>query len=134
MIHQNQHAYIKGNGITVSLLQLSDQLYEAADKKKIGTTMPIDQSSSFDCISYQILIETLELYGFGEKTTKWVKSYISHISQFVEIGTKQSTIVAVERGVPQGSVFAVHKQITRSVKEKKLQESKSHGHQVPVCK
>ena len=103
--HPKQHAYRKGFSTTSALLQLSDQLFEAADKKQIGVAMSVDLSSAFDCICHEILDKKLVTYGMGDSVTSWVKSYLSHRSQYVEIGTKMSSIKPVPRGVPQGSVL-----------------------------
>ena len=103
--HPNQHAYRKGYSTTSALLQLSDQLFEAAELRKIGVAMSVDQSMAFDCICHTILEQKLRRYGMSESVVKWIKNYLSHRSQFVEVGTKRSTIKPVLQGVPQGSVL-----------------------------
>ena len=45
--HPNQHAYRKGFSSVYTLLELSDQMYYAAELKDIGVAMSIDQSSGF---------------------------------------------------------------------------------------
>ena len=103
--HPNQHAYHKGFSTTSALLQLSDQLFEAAEMKQIGVAMSVDQSMAFDCICHIILEQKLRKYGMRESVVKWIRNYLSHRSQFVEVGTKRSSIKPVLQGVPQGSVL-----------------------------
>ena len=94
-LHPNHHAYRKGYSTTSALLQLADQLFEAADSKEISVAVPIDQLSAFNCICPEILEKKLKIYGAGDSLTKWVQSYLSYQSQFVEIGMKKSTMKPV---------------------------------------
>ena len=89
-LHPNHHSYRKGHSTTSALIQLSDQLFEAADCKDIGVAVSIDQSSAFDCLCPEILEKKLKLYGAGDSLIKWIQSYLSFRSHFVEIGTKKS--------------------------------------------
>ena len=66
--------------------------------------MAIDQSSAFNCIEHEILLRKLTLYNVGPEARNWVKNYLEHRSQFVQIGSGRSRITSVNRGVPQGSV------------------------------
>ena len=105
MFHPYQHVYRKGYSTVSALIELSDQLYEAAETKQIGTAMSIDQSSAFDSIKHETLLRKMRLYGLDGKVASWMESYLMHRSQHVEIGTKSSHIKPAPRGVPQGSVL-----------------------------
>ena len=104
-IHPNQHAYRRGHSTASALLQLADQLFEAAEEKEIGAALTIDQSSAFDSICHETLLLKLEKYGLDKHTLKWMENYLKYRSQYVEIGSKVSTIKPAGRGVPQGSVL-----------------------------
>ena len=67
--------------------------------------MAIDESSAFDCVNYTILMDKLRLYKFSQQTINWIDSYLRHRYSYVQIGTKQSRMAAVQQGVPQGSVL-----------------------------
>ena len=105
LYHPNQHAYKQGFSTATALIELSDQLNVAAEKKQIGIAMAVDMSSAFDSICHNILDRKLEMYGMEECTRKWIHSYLTFRGQYIEIGTKKSEIKAVPRGVPQGSVL-----------------------------
>ena len=77
----------------------------ATDKSLMTTLITVDESAAFDCVSHPILIRKLRSYGFGPKTIKWFKQYLSGRRQYISIGDKSSPAVNVERGVPQGSVL-----------------------------
>ena len=104
LYHPNQHAYRKGLSTSTALLELSDMLYQAAERKEIAVSMSIDQSSVFDCICPDILDKKLDIYGLDVHSRKWM-SYLKYRSQYVEVGTKVSEIKPVECGVPQGLVL-----------------------------
>ena len=103
--NQNQHAYRSGHSTTSSLLQLANILFQASDNKQIAAAMSVDETSAFDCVNTDILLKKLNLYKFGNSTSNWISSYMSHRSQFVLIGNKMSDIKPVNQGVPQGSVL-----------------------------
>ena len=92
LYHPNHHAYRKGHGTGTALLELSDAMYEASEKNEISVSVAINQSSAFDCICHNILNSKLEMYGFDEKSRLWIESYLKLQSQFVEVGTKTSSI------------------------------------------
>ena len=68
MIHPNLQAYWKGHSTTTGLLELSDQLFKAAEDKQIAVALSVDQLSAFDSICHETLQEKLKLYGLTDKT------------------------------------------------------------------
>ena len=103
--HSNMHAYRKKHSTCTALLQLSDDIFQAAEMKEIATAIMVDESSAFDCINFETLDGKLNLYGFGWKIRSWIKNYLTNRSQYTEISGKQSRIRNITRGVPQGSVI-----------------------------
>ena len=87
------------------MLQISDAIFNGCDANKISTLITLDQSAAFDVLRHQTLLRKLSLYNFGENVLNWIKSYLSHRSQYVTIGTRSSTYMNVTSGVPQGSVL-----------------------------
>ena len=99
LFHPKQYAFRKGFSTASALIEMADQLFEAAKDKHIGVAISIDQSSAFDSLSHTTLLKKLELYRMDGNTRNF------HISQFVEIGTKHSQMKPAPQGVPQGSVL-----------------------------
>ena len=62
-------------------------------------------SAAFDVVDTEILLEKLKLYGFDKKAIQWTWSYLTHRSQAVYIEGSMSSILALEAGVPQGSIL-----------------------------
>ena len=53
-----------------------------------------------------MLLAKLNHYGIRGVSNDWVKSYLSHHSQYVSINRYDSAFVAINCGVPQGSVLS----------------------------
>ena len=104
-LNLNLHAYRKDTNTTTAMIQISDTILEATDKNLVTTLVTVDESAAFDCVSTEILLSKLELYNLDRQSIKWIKSYLTERSQFVQIGAKKSDITPVNRGVPQGSVL-----------------------------
>ena len=105
LINENSHAYRKGYSTTTALLEITEELYRAVDNKKISNLMTLDQSSAFDCVHHGTLLQKLKVYNLEESAIEWIRSYLGHRTQFVEIGNASSEMFSADRGVPQGSVL-----------------------------
>ena len=62
-------------------------------------------SAAFDVVDHSILIEKLKIYGFSSNVIKWFDSYLSDRKQAVSVNGCLSKLLAVESGVPQGSIL-----------------------------
>ena len=66
----------------------------------------LDLSSAFDTIDHTILLDRLNgYYEISELALGWFKSYLSGRTQSVKVGSTLSNPVALQHGVPQGSVL-----------------------------
>ena len=64
-----------------------------------------DLSRAFDCVSRDILIQKLSIYGFRGIGLKLLASYLSERTQYVSLDNRRSTILRQVHGVPQGSIL-----------------------------
>ena len=132
-LNVNCHAYRQGLSTTTTLIQIMDELYGAADDKKVSSLMATDQYSAFDCVRHELLIRKLKMYKIENKALQWITDYLSYRSQYVSIGRAASTMRAVSRGMPQGLVlgpllYSVYtNDITESVRDQDCQDP---AHQV----
>ena len=104
-LNTNQHAYRTSLSTSSALIQMTDIIYTATDRNQFVEVMALDQSSAFDCVNRDILYRKLSKYNIGEKTLKWISTYMENRTQYTSIGNSISRMVPVERGVPQGSVL-----------------------------
>ena len=104
-LNKSHHTYRKLHRTTTTMLQLTDDLYETANRNRIANIMTIDKSSAFDCVTFNILYDKLKMYNVSDDCIDWFKSYLENRSQYVAIGAKKSSMKSVQQGVPQGSVL-----------------------------
>ena len=66
----------------------------------------LDLSAAFDTIDHTILLDRLNgYYGIRELALSWFKSYLSGRTHSVKVGCTLSHPVALQYGVPQGSIL-----------------------------
>ena len=65
----------------------------------------MDLSKAFYCISHELLIAKLNVYGFEKGSLNLIYSYLKDRKQRVKINSDASTWEDILNGVPQGSVL-----------------------------
>ena len=101
----NHHAYRAGHSTTTALLQLYDTWLDALEGGDLAGVCMLDMSAAFDIVDTEILLEKLKYYGFDQNSVQWTWSYLTHRSQGVYIDGAMSSLLALEAGVPQGSIL-----------------------------
>ena len=101
----SNHAYRSKTSTTTALLELTEIIAKGADDNSITSTMSVDQTAAFDCVEHGTLLEKLKYYHISPRTIQWIKSYLSHRSGYVVVGSADSMIKPIPYGVPQGSVL-----------------------------
>ena len=64
-----------------------------------------DFTKAFDTISFSTTIVKFYKLGFSKPFLKWLLSYLSGRSQFVQIDDRKSSYQSSQYGVPQGSIL-----------------------------
>ena len=91
----------KWNSTETSIIQTTDTILEAIDKKKLTATVLLDLSKAFDSIDHQILITKLQDVGLSPSAIQWFRSYLSSRYQVVRIQTVLSNHLPVRCGAPR---------------------------------
>ena len=105
LLHPCHHGGRAWHSTTTALIELYDQWLEAVDNGNIAGCMMLDLSAAYDLANHDLILGKLELYGFEQSTIKWMRSYLEGRTQCVYIDGELSDTLAVNVGVPQGSVL-----------------------------
>ena len=89
-----------------ALLAVSNGIMLSLDKGKNVFLVLLDFLAAFDSVNHTLLLARLQKpFGISGTVLQWFNSYISQITQFVDINKTNSTVRDLPVGVPQGSVL-----------------------------
>ena len=100
-----QFRFRKGHSTEQAILEITDSLKTAIDKKEITCGLFLDFSKAFDTVNFEILLSKLDKYGVRGIQHDWFKSYLTNRKQYVRIGKSDSDMLTMTCGVPQGSTL-----------------------------
>ena len=98
-------AYRKNYSCESTLLRLTKDWRAGLDTKELLAVISLDLSKGFDCVSHELLLAKLKVYGVAEHGVALLRNFLSGRSQRVKVGNKLSSWLPVIKGVPQGSVL-----------------------------
>ena len=103
---QNQSAFRANHSVETATLKIQNDLLRAMDNRKISLLVLLDLSAAFDTVDHTTLFNRLKsCIGINGVAFDWFKSYLNNRSQFVRINEATSSTVALDFGLPQGSVL-----------------------------
>ncbi|CAB0029825.1 unnamed protein product [Trichogramma brassicae] len=106
LLNAHQFGFRPGHSTQTAVLDLTESIRRAIDKRKVSMVVSFDFSKAFDTISHCRLIEKLRLIGCSAPTLGWFASYLTGRSQTIHLSDGSwSSFVATTAGVPQGSVL-----------------------------
>nr|VZI54006.1 unnamed protein product [Spirometra erinaceieuropaei] len=100
-----QHGFRSGRSCVINLLNCLERWTWSVDEGKALHVVYIDFKKAFDSVPHQRLLHKLNRTGVWSNLLKWIQSFLLDRCTIVHVGGQQSTEVAVESGVPQGSVL-----------------------------
>ena len=111
LMEAHQLAYHPFHSTETALLKVKSDVISALEKQEVACLILLDLSVAFDTIDHDILLGRLKSrFAVTGTTLNWVRSYLKHRTQAVEIGApmsggSRSAFVPLESGIPQGSVL-----------------------------
>ena len=99
------YIFRKGHSTNTVLMGMRDDLLRAMKTGEVTLMVLADFSKALDTVNYNILITKLSTLGFSKLFLRWLNSYLSDRSYFVQIDNRTSESVNVRFGVPQGSIL-----------------------------
>ena len=101
-----QSAYRKHHSTESALLNIHNDILLNMAKGSVTALTLLDLSAAFNTIDHTILLDRLNgYYGISELALGWFKSYLLGRTHSVKVGSTLSNPVALQHGVPQGSVL-----------------------------
>ena len=76
---------------------------ENKNDKKHTLSVFLDVKKAYDCVSHDIFLKKLQLYGIKGVAHQWFKSFLTNRRQMVLINEVKSDPLQLIRGIPQGS-------------------------------
>ena len=101
-----QSAYRKYHSTESALLNIHNDILLNMAKGSVTALTLLDLSAAFSTIDHTILLDRLNsYYGISELALSWFKSYLSGRTHLVKVGNTLLHPIALQYGVPQGSVI-----------------------------
>ena len=99
-----QAAYRKQHSAETALLKVLNDILLKMNSQHVFLLVMLDLSAAFDTVNHKILLERLQHdIGISGVPLQWFKSYLSNISQRIEIQGTLSRLFDLDCRVPQGS-------------------------------
>ena len=78
-------SFRKGHSTNTVLMGMRDDLLRAMKKGEVTLMVLADFSKAFDTVNYKVLITKLSTLGFSKPFLRWLNSYLSDRSHFVQM-------------------------------------------------
>ena len=105
IIYDLQFGFRQQYSTSHALINITENIRKALDDGNIGCGVFVDLQKAFDTVDHQILLAKLNHYGIRGVSNDWFKSYLSNCNQYVSINGYESSLAAINCGVPQGSAL-----------------------------
>ena len=76
ILYKYQFGFRKGYSTEQAILELTDSLKKAMDKKMVTYGLSLDFSKAFDTINHDILLSKLYRYGKWVNPLRWFENYL----------------------------------------------------------
>ncbi len=105
LLCNEQFGFRKGHSTLHPLVHFLNHVAEAKNANKYTISIFCDLKKAFDTVNHKILLKKLSNIGVRGVELEWFADYLSNRKQFVHINGKNSTLLEIILGVPQGSIL-----------------------------
>lgn len=105
ILNPSQYGFRRNFSAVQAVSAVVKDVVEGFEEGKFTAVALCDLSKAFDCISHDLLLKKLEIYGFRGLPFSFIQSYLCERYQCVEVDGVLSDLIAIKHGVPQGSVL-----------------------------
>ncbi|CAB0042872.1 unnamed protein product, partial [Trichogramma brassicae] len=107
ILDAHQFGFRPEHSTQTAILDLTESIRQAIDKRKVSMIVSFDFSKAFDAIPHSLLIEKLRLVGCALPTLNWFASYLTGRSQAIRLlDGSHSSFATTTAGVLQGCAVA----------------------------
>ena len=101
----SQHGFRRNRSCESQLIGLVDELSDDLENGKQVDILVMDFAKAFDRVCHSLLVHKLSHYGIVGQVNTWIRNFLANRQQVVVVDGATSGSIAVESGVPQGSVL-----------------------------
>ena len=105
LFYPNQYGFREDHSTELASLELVDNILNEFENKNCPLSTFLDLSKAFDTLNHDILLHKLNYYGFENKSSDLILSYLTNRLQYVDINGTKSEQLSIKTGVPQGSIL-----------------------------
>ena len=102
-IARGQHRFTRSRSTITNLLLFTNYVSQSFESGHEVDALYIDFSKAFDSVSHIRLLQKVWNAGIRSNLYRWMRSYLTHHTQFVRINNCLSHSIICTSGVPQGS-------------------------------
>jgi hypothetical protein len=96
----------EGHSSSSALLHIKENCLKAMRSSELTILTLIDFSKAFDTVNHYKLLNMLSTYNFSSSSIKFLQSYLSERTQYIECNNNiSSDVLNINSGVPQGSIL-----------------------------
>ena len=107
VLYHRQYGFRKNHSTIDAVTNFSAEVLSAFEENKFVVTVFIDLKKAFDTVKHDIILAKLEQVGIRDEELNWYRSYLTHRSHCIMIGSSTSEKIECEVGVAQGSLLGV---------------------------
>lgn len=101
----NQYGFRSKSSTEFAIVDVINFLSKNIESKQFSSGIFLDLSKAFDSLDHFILLQKLHHYGVRGVAHDWFCSYLKNRYQYVCINGRDSEPIAIQSGVPQGSIL-----------------------------
>ena len=105
VLYKHQFGFREKHSTQQTIVSLVEKITQSWDSDDIIIGVFIDLKKAFDTVPHDILLKKMYAFGIRGNAFKLLKSYLTDRTQYVVYDSKQSEILPIKCGVPQGSIL-----------------------------
>ena len=105
ILYKNQFEFRNKHSTSHALIDITENIRNALDKKLFACGIFIDLQKAFDTVNHEILLDKLHYYGIKSRANNWFNTFLKNRYQFTNIKKSSSEKQKTTHGIPQGSVL-----------------------------